>query len=247
MQFPVQQRLINKQYFEHLYQNQHVVITHTKKHVLSGYCCYPKISSIHKNECHEQIHFKNRSHVFPCELENNFSADSNQRFLEALEDKSLRFSQKIYGFYPKCHFTKDSYCFSELVNNFFHRKNNSNCRFSHKLFNALKIVEKNPNLFYLFGVKWITNNVFKVDKFIFGRLLGVTSIDGSLFHQQGNFRSHSFVELKKEEINQLRKVTDDLSDVDFIRVKVLKHQYGNFNKESDDVTVTNCKWKSQIS
>lgn len=42
---------------------------------------------------------------------------------------------------------------------------------------------------------WVKDTVFKVDKCVFGRLLGIKSYDGGLFHSQGNFPSHGFREL----------------------------------------------------
>jgi hypothetical protein len=72
-------------------------------------------------------------------------------------------------------------------------------RFLHKLFNALKISEVRPSLYPFVGVQWVTDTILKVDKARFARLLGTKCIDGALFHQQGNFPSHGFAELRIEE------------------------------------------------
>jgi hypothetical protein len=59
-------------------------------------------------------------------------------------------------------------------------------RFLHKLVNALKITELDRSNFSLVGVAWVNDNVIKVDKVKFARFLGIKSVDGSLFHKQGN-------------------------------------------------------------
>jgi hypothetical protein len=131
--------------------------------------------------------------------------------------------------------------FADLVTKFFQRKNNANCRFPHKLYNALALVDHSPALFSLIGVQWITDRIFKVDKLVFGRLLGITSIDGGLFHRQGNFPSHGFSELGSTELEGLRTV-HDLADVDQDRVRLIYHKGNGFVKGSNEDAVTKCRW-----
>jgi hypothetical protein len=116
------------------------------------------------------------------------------------------------------------------VTKFFQRKNSANCRFPHKLFHAL-------SLFGLVGVRWVTDRIFKVDKYIFGRFLGIDSIDGGFFHRQGNIPSHGFAGLTAAEIRQVC-----IANVDQDRVRLLYHKGNLFAKGSNEEVVTQCKW-----
>jgi hypothetical protein len=171
---------------------------------------------------------------------------SNEEYRAALVDPDLVFSPQALGFLPSNYWLAVNITFGDLVVKFFQRKNNSNCRFPHKLFNALAVVEQVPAFFRLFGVQWVTDQVIKVDKFVFARLLGITTIDGGLFHAQGNFPSHGFRELKADELAALRELCDsrnvDLENVDLERVRLLYHLHGAFTKGSNEENIAQCKW-----
>ena len=166
---------------------------------------------------------------------------SNEAYQNALADQSLTVSPHDLGFLPSNYWLNLDSTFGDLVTKFFQRKNNANCRFPHKLYNALAIVDRTPEMYNLLGVKWVTDEIFKVDKLIFGRVLGISSIDGGLFHRQGNFPSHGFKELSQEELNEL-KATHDISDVDQDRIRLLHHPL--FNKQSKEESVNKCKWSA---
>ena len=171
--------------------------------------------------------------ILPMELENS-GCNSNQVFKNSLQSKTLVFNPIQLGFLPTSYWSLREVPFNELVTKFFQRKNTSNCRFPHKLYNALRIVQNDPKLFNLFGVKWINKTLFLVDKLIFGRLLGLNSIDGGLFHCQGNFPSHGFVEVYED-------VQADIP-IDHDRIRILKHKNGLFSQSSPEEDITNCKW-----
>jgi hypothetical protein len=130
------------------------------------------------------------------------------------------------------------------VSKFFQRKNNASCRFPHKLYNALLAVAHNPALWPLIGVRWVTDGVFVVDKFVFGRLLGITAYDGGLFHRQGNLPSHGFVEVSIEELGQLRGGEFDVRAIDCDRYRAFRHSSGTFKKVSPEAFFETCKWAS---
>jgi hypothetical protein len=178
--------------------------------------------------------------TLPAELEVD-GPSSNADYQAALSDSSLVFSPQALGFLPSNYWLALDATFGDLVTKFFQRKNNANCRFPHKLYNALTLVDHNPMTFHLLGVQWVTDRVFKVDKWIFARLLGITAVDGGLFHRQGNFPSHGFAELTTSEIDALR-ATHDISDVDQDRVRLLIHKSNSFAKGSSEDSVTHCKW-----
>jgi hypothetical protein len=132
-----------------------------------------------------------KSKVLPTELDID-GPTSNVAYQAALGNPSLVISPQELGFLPSNYWLTTSVTFTNLVGQFFQRKNNANCRFPHKLFNALSLVEHSPAMFSLLGVKWVTDRIFKVGRLVFTRLLGISSIDGGLFHRQGNLPSHGF-------------------------------------------------------
>jgi hypothetical protein len=130
-----------------------------------------------------------------------------------------------------------------MVTNFFQKKNSASSRFSHKLYNALKMATEDSFYVDFLGVEWVTDSILKVDKRLFGRLLGIQRIDGSLFHQQGNFPSHGFIELSEKDARQY--LTDaDLEGVDYDNVRLLTHQPGAFRRGSTENDMIHCKWTS---
>lgn len=167
--------------------------------------------------------------------------DSNFIFNGALTNNDLQIDPADLNLIPNGYWISTGMSFSDLVTKFFRRKNNPNTRFPHKLFNALLIVESMPDMWNLIGVKWVTDTVFLCDKYIFGRLLGIQSFDGGLFHMQGNFPSHGFRELLPEEVQQCQGV--DLANIDFDRLRLLKHTVEDaFTRNSDEETVIALKW-----
>lgn len=167
---------------------------------------------------------------------------SNDAFQSAMANSALLFSPQALKFLPSNYWLSYENTFNELVTKFFQRKNNANCRFPHKLHNALSMVEQDDSMYNLLGVRWVDDRVFKVDKFIFGRLLGISSIDGGLFHRQGNFTSHGFIEATESDLERLRQGHYDLSDVDMDRIRLLRHRDDVFMKGCDEDSVTKCRW-----
>lgn len=168
---------------------------------------------------------------------------STREFKTVCEDPALIFNPSTLGFIPSKVWPDKTMTFGELVCEFFQRKNNAHSRFAHKLYNALKISTADSFFAEFVGVEWITDRVLKVNKVVFGRLLGIKTIDGSLFHQQGNFPSHGFVELNQQ--TALEYVTpDQLIGVDYDIVRLLVHQEGIFVKNCTEESILQCKWIS---
>ena len=117
------------------------------------------------------------------------------------------------------------------------------CKFPFKLFNALKLTQQCPEFLPHVGVEWTTDTVFRVHRAAFARLLGVKTVEGGLFHQQGNFPSHGFVEIKSD-IDKARVSPQDLEGVDYDNVRLLYHQPGIFKKGCGEEVVDRCKWTS---
>jgi hypothetical protein len=130
------------------------------------------------------------------------------------------------GFIPLTR-REGEHTFGGAIAEFFRRKSRSTARFLHKLYNVLKISEAHPALYPFVGVRWVTDTVIMVDKVKFARLLAIKAIDGSLFHRQGNFPTHGFVELGVKEARAVLPV-EMLGDVDFDLVRLVRHTPGLF-------------------
>ncbi|KAH0787965.1 hypothetical protein GPJ56_008121 [Histomonas meleagridis] len=167
---------------------------------------------------------------------------SNATFITACNDPNLTFNPHLVGFIPSNLWPDHMITFGDIVANFFQKKNNANSRFSHKLFNALKLSELSPIYPQFVGVQWLTPLILRVDKRVFARLLGIKSIDGSLFHQQGNFPSHGFFEIGAGDAVKYCPPGIDLTGVDFENVRLLIHMEHRFRKGCTEADIEPCKW-----
>ena len=165
----------------------------------------------------------------------------DERFYNACQDQTFVLNPSSLGFIPKSYWPDQTFAFGDIVMDFFRRKNNVNCRFAHKLFNAIQFSKNLPDLDFFTGVEWVGKDILKVDKRKFARLLGIHSIDGTLFHMQGNFSTHGFVEISVEEAKQIEP-NGDYSRVDGDNVKLLIHQEGIFNRDVTEDQINRCKW-----
>jgi hypothetical protein len=155
------------------------------------------------------------------------SIRSDQNFAEICQNSSVTLNPAALGFIPVYFWPNKEVPFADLVYDFFQRKNNVNARFLHKLFNALRISTIDPAWAEIVGVQWQAPFVIRVNKGEFARLLGIKAVEGSLFHQQGNFTTYGFVELNREQV-QMYCPDTDLTTVDFDNVRLLVHQPGIF-------------------
>jgi uncharacterized protein YjbI with pentapeptide repeats len=169
------------------------------------------------------------------------TTSNDGEFARLCNDPAVAFNPHTLGLVPLGMWPNREVTFGELVGAFFQKKNTITTRFTHKLFNALRIAESDPFYAEFVGIEWVTDTVLKVNKKAFARLLGIKTIDGSLFHQQGNFRSHGFAELSVQEARACLSEAD-LEDVDFDEVRVLTHQSGAVTRNSDAAELENCKW-----
>lgn len=164
------------------------------------------------------------------------AARTDQIFHDICLNKHVTLNPVKLGFIPSGFWTNKEHSFSDLVYDFFQRKNSPNCRFLHKLYNALKISSVSDMYAELTGVQWVTSNVIKVSKGQFARLLGIKAVDGSLFHQQGNFPTHGFVELNRDQVQLLCPMLD-ISTIDFDEIRMVIHQLGLFTSNSNEMHV----------
>jgi hypothetical protein len=170
---------------------------------------------------------------------------SNPAFEGALTDPTLACNPRADGFLPSDYWLETQYTFGEVVQSFFQRKHSTNCRFIHKLFNGLTLVDKDARFYDLVGVKWVTDRVFKVDKLLFGRLLGIGNVDDGLFHHQGMLRESGFSELSQNDANALKQEGCDIGDVDQERVRLWFHATNSFYRNCDEATVNSGGWAGE--
>jgi hypothetical protein len=77
-----------------------------------------------------------------------------------------------------------------------------------------------------------------VDKTVFGRLLKIKAIDGSLSHEQGNFPSEGFVELF--ESDAIAECPPHLLvGVDY---EAVRQQYRVVTRDCASADIENCRW-----
>jgi hypothetical protein len=156
-------------------------------------------------------------------------------------DPEAKLNPGQLGFIPVCFWPDEVCTFGHLVSSFFRAKTCSNSRFLHKLFNALRITDSDPYYAVFLGVRWVTDKVIKIDKTKFANLLGIRSVNGSLFNQQGNFPSHGFRELAPGQASQWVSPAG-LEDVDFENVRLLIHRSGEFTRGCGPDVEERCRW-----
>ncbi|OHT00722.1 hypothetical protein TRFO_32491 [Tritrichomonas foetus] len=162
--------------------------------------------------------------------------DDDSFFKSAMNNPNLRFNPAKLRFIPSAFWGENDRTFGEIVKMFFQRKNNSKCRFPHKLYNALILSQLDPNLYHLVGAKWIDRIHILIKRSAFSRLLGIRSIEGSLFHQQGNFPSHGFEEIDPS------VVKNQYPNFDFSENRIIKHTAGVFIFGCTEADIAACKW-----
>ncbi|EAY23123.1 hypothetical protein TVAG_183600 [Trichomonas vaginalis G3] len=167
---------------------------------------------------------------------------ANRSFDQVCADSSLTFCPSQLGLIPSSIWSSDIISFGSLVQNFFRRRNSSASKFPYKLFNALRITEVQPEYFPHIGVKWVDDNIIWVNREAFASLIGVKTIEGGLFHQQGNFPSHRFIELSYEESEAVAAL-HKLGHVDLSHMRMVRHSGGVFKRGCTESDLEKCKWK----
>jgi hypothetical protein len=139
------------------------------------------------------------------------------------EDPYLLVNPGELGLAPAGSWTDNEIHFAQIVTDFFKASHIANSRFPHKLFNALVLGESDPTYKELAGVAWATDTILRVNKIVFANLLGVHSIDGSLFHQHGHFPTHRFFEIGSAERARYCPPDMNMTGIDFNNVRLLIH------------------------
>jgi hypothetical protein len=158
------------------------------------------------------------------------------------EDPYLLVNPVELGFAPAGPWADEKIHFTQIVTDFFQARHTASRRFPYKLFNALVLGESDPTYKELTGVAWATDSILRVDKIVFANLLGLHSIDGSIFHQQGNYPTHGFFEIGSAERAQHCPSDMDMTGVDFDNVRLLIHRKKLFKTGCTRQEIEGCKW-----
>jgi hypothetical protein len=106
----------------------------------------------------------------------------------------------------------------------------------------LKLSEACPEFQEHLGIQWVTDEIFRVHRTNFARLIGVKTVEGGLFHQQGNFPSHGFVELSFVESDAISRAKG-FGPCDLSVVRFMRHATGGFGRYSTEASLQDrCKW-----
>ena len=145
------------------------------------------------------------------------------------------------GFIPPNTWAQKNYSLISLRESYFSKKNNVNRRFEHKLWNALRITSVFPQMDKIVGCVWASDKIIKVYKTPFAFLLGITTIDGGLFHKQGNFTRHGFTDMSEFDARASLPI-EQLTDVDFREVHLVYTRDGTFCANSTEQSISQCRW-----
>jgi hypothetical protein len=119
----------------------------------------------------------------------------------------------------------------DVAEDFFKARSSKILRFEHKLWNALALTTRDPQLYPFIGVKWVTPMVLKVNRDVFGRFLNVTRPAAALYNAQGSFMTHGFVEVSLKDVVNISD--EDAFDVEESIVRLFQHSTDWFNMRSD--------------
>lgn len=95
--------------------------------------------------------------------------------------------------------------FAQIVNSYFKQNRTQNSTFMLKLYNLLLISINYPILEKALGVRWVNDNVIEVSRSGLVNIFNLreNTVDGSMFHRQGNFSTHKFIEVNESNFQQL--------------------------------------------
>ena len=162
-------------------------------------------------------------------------------FERLIHNSSFTINPKQLNFIPNGYWPDCEIPFGDIVADFFQRKNNPFSRFHMKLYNALRLAQLRPDMKPLVGVEWVSKTVLMVNKVRFARLLGISTINGSLFHKQGNFTTHGFTSPSAQYIMQ--QIGEKKYDETDLHENVfLYHKNGIFTQNCSEMDLLKCKW-----
>jgi hypothetical protein len=114
----------------------------------------------------------------------------------------------------------------ELRQMYFTRRSGVGRQFDFKLYNALCITSKFPD------AVWISPNVTKIHAQPFAKMLGIHTVQGGLFHKQGNFSRYGFSHIFKHVTPEFA-LSPSCEDVDDYNVRLYTDKSNRFFRERE--------------
>jgi len=140
------------------------------------------------------------------------------------------------GFIPHSNWTKQVMPLSRLKKIYFQKRKGMARRFDYKLYNALLITKAQPQLYGSIGAIWVSSDVMKIDSEIFANLIGISTVQGGLFHKQGNFPRHGFQHIYKNSCQELI-MNPNCADVDDHIVRLFCDKLRRFTRDKEFVVL----------
>jgi hypothetical protein len=131
------------------------------------------------------------------------------------------------GFLPKSEWMPAQLSLWDLRQMYFTRRNGLARQFEFKLYNALAITSAFPESYELVGAVWVTDRVMKINARAFAGLLGIHTVQGGLFHKQGNFSRHALDHVFKMTAPEIGKLPE-CAEVDDYQVRLYTDRLGRF-------------------
>lgn len=166
-----------------------------------------------------------------------------QNILENANLNYIRFQTKFYSFVPLDAWRKPSYTWFEITVHFI-GKSCRKVRFEHKLWNALQLTLKHPEMYPLIGVIWISDRVIQVNRLKFGKLLDLAKSTSALFSQHGSFPTHGFIELTFRDVQKMPGVV--LAPDRDNELRFFMRPDGKFTKGSTPDEIEECRYVAPV-
>jgi hypothetical protein len=125
---------------------------------------------------------------------------------------------------------------------YFTRRNGIGRQFDYKLHNALRITMHFPDGYEFVGAVWISGTVMKIHAAAFANLLGIQTVQGGLFHKQGNFSRYGFAHVFKHSSPDLADAPA-CDDVDDYTVRLYTDQSRRFLRDKEFQPLVD--WRTQ--
>jgi hypothetical protein len=131
------------------------------------------------------------------------------------------------GFLPRADWTSAHLSLWDLRQMYFTRRNGLARQFEYKLHNALCITAAFPAAYEFVGAVWVCDRLMKISAAAFANLLGIHTVQGGLFHKQGNFSRHGFEHVFKVSSAELAKMPE-CAEVDDYQVRLYTDRMNRF-------------------
>lgn len=128
-------------------------------------------------------------------------------FEEAYNDPTIVLNPVALSLLPEKYWSQQSQTmtFAQIVKEYFKQNRTQNSTFMLKLYNLLLISSQIPKLQRAIGVRWVNDSVIELSRSALINIFNVreSTVDGSMFHRQGNFPTHRFIEITDTNFQQM--------------------------------------------